>query len=144
MIYVTGDTHGLEDFHKLHLFAGKHPELTINDYVIVAGDFGASQGIMSVILAFSLSACIPLSAFLSRKIQLIGGDHAGADYDYSQKTAIANKDLIFDSVKGADLIVVVAGMGGGMGSAVPSIIAEIAKENNIIAEISLSIALSIK
>ena len=41
MIYVTGDTHGLEDFHKLHLFAGKHPELTINDYVIVAGDFGA-------------------------------------------------------------------------------------------------------
>lgn len=41
MIYVTGDTHGLEDFYKLHIFAGEHPELTLNDYVIVAGDFGA-------------------------------------------------------------------------------------------------------
>lgn len=41
MIYLTGDTHGLEDFHKLHIFAGEHPELTKNDYVIVAGDFGA-------------------------------------------------------------------------------------------------------
>lgn len=37
MIYVTGDTHGLEDFHKLHIFAGEHPELTLNDYVIIAG-----------------------------------------------------------------------------------------------------------
>lgn len=41
MIYVTGDTHGLEDFYKLHIFAGEHPELTLNDYVIIAGDFGA-------------------------------------------------------------------------------------------------------
>ena len=41
MIYVTGDTHGLEDFHKLHLFAGRHHELTLNDFVIIAGDFGA-------------------------------------------------------------------------------------------------------
>ncbi len=41
MIYVTGDTHGLEDFYKLHIFAGEHPEFKLNDYVIVAGDFGA-------------------------------------------------------------------------------------------------------
>lgn len=41
MIFITGDTHGLEDFHKLHIFAGEHPELTKNDYVIIAGDFGA-------------------------------------------------------------------------------------------------------
>ena len=40
MIYVTGDTHGLEDFYKLHIFAGQHPELTKDDYVIIAGDFG--------------------------------------------------------------------------------------------------------
>ena len=40
MIYVTGDTHGLLDFDKLHIFAGEHPELTLNDYVIIAGDFG--------------------------------------------------------------------------------------------------------
>lgn len=40
MIYVTGDTHGLQDYYKLHIFAGKHPELTKNDFVIIAGDFG--------------------------------------------------------------------------------------------------------
>lgn len=41
MIYVTGDTHRLQDFHKLHIFAGEHPELTKDDFVIIAGDFGA-------------------------------------------------------------------------------------------------------
>ena len=41
MIYVTGDVHGMEEFSKLHRFAGEHPELTLDDYVIVAGDFGA-------------------------------------------------------------------------------------------------------
>ncbi len=41
MIYVTGDTHGLQDYYKLHIFAGENPELTEDDYVIIAGDFGA-------------------------------------------------------------------------------------------------------
>lgn len=40
MIYVTGDTHGTQDYYKLHIFAGEHPELTKDDYVIIAGDFG--------------------------------------------------------------------------------------------------------
>lgn len=40
MIYITGDTHGSQDFLKLHYFAGEHPELTLDDYVIIAGDFG--------------------------------------------------------------------------------------------------------
>ena len=40
MIFVTGDTHGLENFHKLQIFAREHPELTLDDYVIIAGDFG--------------------------------------------------------------------------------------------------------
>ena len=86
------------------------------DYFVVDDDYGRLQ----------ISKC-------ENKIQLIGGDHSGADYDYSQKTAMANKNLIIDAVKGADLIVLIAGMGGGMGSAVPPIIAEVAKENDIIA-----------
>ena len=49
--------------------------ITISSDSFITSDMGAfsgrhevafSQGIMSVILAFSLSACIPLSAFLSR------------------------------------------------------------------------------
>ena len=41
MIYVTGDTHGSYDLHKLN--AKNFPEqraLTKSDYVIVLGDFG--------------------------------------------------------------------------------------------------------
>ena len=41
MIYITGDTHGQDDFAKLLCFADAHPELTKKDYMIVAGDFGA-------------------------------------------------------------------------------------------------------
>ncbi|MBR1891444.1 MAG: metallophosphoesterase [Clostridia bacterium] len=41
MIFITGDTHGAMDFAKLRVFAKKNPTLTRDDYVIVAGDFGA-------------------------------------------------------------------------------------------------------
>ncbi len=40
MIYITGDTHGSQDYFKLHIFAGEHGNLTKDDYVIIAGDFG--------------------------------------------------------------------------------------------------------
>ena len=40
MVYITGDLHGYYDFNKLTDFAAEHPELTRDDYVIVAGDFG--------------------------------------------------------------------------------------------------------
>ncbi len=41
MIFVTGDTHGLQDFRKLHIFAGENQFLTKKDFVIIAGDCGA-------------------------------------------------------------------------------------------------------
>ena len=44
MIYVTGDTHGQHDFAKLEFFAKRNPQLTKNDYVIIAGDFGVCGG----------------------------------------------------------------------------------------------------
>lgn len=40
MIYITGDTHGGHDFMKLVKFSDTHPELTKQDYMIIAGDFG--------------------------------------------------------------------------------------------------------
>lgn len=39
-IYVTADTHGT-DLLAIHLFCDNHPELTKEDYIIIAGDFGA-------------------------------------------------------------------------------------------------------
>ena len=41
MVYITGDTHGDYDFGKLIKFSNENPNITINDYVIIAGDFGA-------------------------------------------------------------------------------------------------------
>ena len=41
MIYITGDTHRDCDFAKLVKFAKEHSFMTLNDYVIIAGDFGA-------------------------------------------------------------------------------------------------------
>ena len=41
MIFVTGDTHGQADFDKLLRFARENPNLTLNDFVIIAGDFSA-------------------------------------------------------------------------------------------------------
>ena len=90
-------------------------EISKAEYYVVDEDYGRLQ----------ISKC-------KNKIQLVGSDHAGADYDYAQRTAIANKSKIIEAVKGADMIVLIAGMGGGMGSAVPPIFADVAKENNII------------
>ena len=41
MVYITGDTQGDYDFGKLIKFSNENPNITINDYVIIAGDFGA-------------------------------------------------------------------------------------------------------
>ena len=41
MIFITGDTHGEKDFEKLIRLAESEPSLTKNDYVLIAGDFGA-------------------------------------------------------------------------------------------------------
>jgi len=39
-VFICGDTHGDYDIHKLITFNKAQPELTKEDYVIVAGDFG--------------------------------------------------------------------------------------------------------
>ena len=39
MIFVTGDTHR-SDLGRFGAFCEGHPDLTKNDYMIVAGDFG--------------------------------------------------------------------------------------------------------
>lgn len=90
-------------------------EISAAEFFVVDDDYGRLQ----------ISKC-------KNKIQLVGSDHSGADYDYAKRTAIANKDKIIDAVKGADMIVLIAGLGGGIGSAVSPIWAEVAKENNIV------------
>lgn len=73
-----------------------------------------------------------LTSNCKNRIQLVSGNHNAADYDYALKTAMANKSLIVDAVKDSDLIILVAGIGGGIGAVVSPLIAEIAKEDNIV------------
>lgn len=40
-VYITGDTHRDVDFGKIKKFKKEHPELDKDDYLIIAGDFGA-------------------------------------------------------------------------------------------------------
>ncbi len=66
------------------------------------------------------------------KIPLRSGDRAGGDYAYSEKTAADSKDMFLNAVKGADMVILTAGMGGGTGSAVTPAIAGIAKAQGIL------------
>lgn len=73
MIYVTGDTHGDIDFLKLHIFADNHPELTRDDYVIIAGDFG---GIWS---EFTMDRTLTPYEKLPFTVLFVDGNHENFD-----------------------------------------------------------------
>lgn len=73
MIYVTGDTHGLQDFDKLHIFAGEHPELTKNDYLIIAGDFGAVWDDYSLVRILRYYSNLPFT------VLFVDGNHENFD-----------------------------------------------------------------
>src|SRR5688572_23610717 len=66
------------------------------------------------------------------KIQL--GDHltkglgAGANPDVGRKAAEESIQLIADTVSGADMVFVTAGMGGGTGTGAAPVIAQVARE----------------
>lgn len=56
------------------------------------------------------------------------GMGAGGDPELGQKAAIEDKERIVSALKGADMVFVTAGMGGGTGTGAAPIIAAIAKE----------------
>jgi cell division protein FtsZ len=57
---------------------------------------------------------------------------AGADPEIGRQAAIDDKEMIKDAIKGADMIFITAGMGGGTGTGASPIVAEIAKELRIL------------
>ncbi|MDD3400223.1 MAG: cell division protein FtsZ [Eubacteriales bacterium] len=71
-----------------------------------------------------------------KKIQigekLTKGLGAGADPEIGRKAADESRDLIVDALKGADMVFITAGMGGGTGTGAASIVAECAKELGIL------------
>lgn len=60
--------------------------------------------------------------------KLTRGLGAGANPDVGKKAAEESRDLIVNALRGADMVFVTAGMGGGTGTGAAPVIAEIAKE----------------
>ena len=62
--------------------------------------------------------------------KLTRGLGAGADPEVGREAANEDRDKIHKALKGADMVFVTAGMGGGTGTGAAPVIAEIAKEHN--------------
>ncbi|SEB41902.1 cell division protein FtsZ [Paenibacillus sp. GP183] len=60
--------------------------------------------------------------------KLTRGLGAGANPEVGKKAAEESKELIMNTLRGADMVFVTAGMGGGTGTGAAPVIAEIAKE----------------
>ncbi len=73
-----------------------------------------------------------LNASIAQTILPLGinerGLGAGANPEEGRKAALQSKDIIKETLKGADMIIIAAGMGGGTGTGAAPVIAEIAKE----------------
>ena len=65
-------------------------------------------------------------------IETTKGLGAGANENVGERAAIENKEQIKDIVRGADMLFIVAGMGGGTGTGAAPIVAEVAKEMGIL------------
>ncbi len=64
--------------------------------------------------------------------KLTRGLGAGADPDIGQKAAEESKAVIQDMLKGCDLLFITAGMGGGTGTGAAPVVAQIARELDIL------------
>ena len=62
--------------------------------------------------------------------KLTKGLGAGAVPDVGRRAAEESREEIAQAIKGADLVFVTAGMGGGTGTGAAPIVAEVARENN--------------
>ena len=72
MVYITGDTHG-HDLISVHVFCDAHPELTKDDYLIIAGDFG---GIWS---KETLEKNLDVFSELPMTVLFVDGNHENFD-----------------------------------------------------------------
>ena len=57
---------------------------------------------------------------------------AGADPDVGRQAALEDRERIMDVIKGADMVFITAGMGGGTGTGAAPVVAQVAKEMGIL------------
>lgn len=75
--------------------------------------------------ALQTSAC---GSILQLGANLTKGLGAGADPDVGRQAAIEDRERIAESLAGADMVFITAGMGGGTGTGAAPVIAEIARD----------------
>ena len=78
-----------------------------------------------------------LSDIESRTVLQIGGDitkglGAGANPEIGRAAAMEDRDRIADALRGADMVFITAGMGGGTGTGGAPVVAEVARELGIL------------
>jgi cell division protein FtsZ len=78
-----------------------------------------------------------LSDIESRTVLQLGGDitkglGAGANPDIGRAAAMEDRDRIADALRGADMVFITAGMGGGTGTGGAPVVAEVARELGIL------------
>jgi cell division protein FtsZ len=78
-----------------------------------------------------------LSDIHSKTVLQLGGDitkglGAGANPDIGRAAAMEDRDRIADSLRGADMVFITAGMGGGTGTGGAPVVAEVARELGIL------------
>jgi cell division protein FtsZ len=78
-----------------------------------------------------------LSDIESKTVLQLGGDitkglGAGANPEIGRAAAMADRDRIADSLRGADMVFITAGMGGGTGTGGAPVVAEVARELGIL------------
>ena len=78
-----------------------------------------------------------LSDIQSRTVLQLGGDitkglGAGANPDIGPAAALEDRDRIAESLRGADMVFITAGMGGGTGTGGAPVVAEVARELGIL------------
>lgn len=64
--------------------------------------------------------------------KLTGGKGAGSEPDVGRRAAEESKELIVQMLEGTDLVFITAGMGGGTGTGAAPVIAQLAKEMDIL------------
>ena len=78
-----------------------------------------------------------LKSLDSKTLLQLGGDitkglGAGADPSVGREAALEDRERIQDLLQGADMVFITAGMGGGTGTGAAPVVAQIAKEMNIL------------
>ncbi len=78
-----------------------------------------------------------LADISSKTVLQLGGDitkglGAGANPDVGRAAALEDRDRIAESLRGADMVFITAGMGGGTGTGGAPVVAEVAKELGIL------------